>query len=50
MIPKLKVERKDGKYCVVDEHGTVYGAYTTKQDAEDAANDWREYYARPNGV
>lgn len=44
MIPKFVVVHENGKYVVRDENDINYGKYDKKSEAEQAAEDWKNYY------
>lgn len=46
-MPKLKIKHEDGKYVIVDEAEYWYGKYTSKEEAQQALEGWKEYYERP---
>ena len=43
----FKVIAADKGYEVQDESGNVYGRYNKKEEAEQVARDWSEYYKAP---
>lgn len=43
----FKVEPVEGKFQVRDFEGNTYGAYDDETKAEEAAQNWAEYYAAP---
>ncbi len=46
-MPKFSLQKDDGRFIIVDEEGTRYGAYETEEAAEIAIEDWTAYYAAP---
>lgn len=46
MSPELVVVHEGIYYFVQDaDAGTIYGKYTSRSEAEDALQNWKEYYA-----
>lgn len=43
----FQVVREDGKFVVRDSEGVRYGTYDSRQEAEDAAEGWKNYYEAP---
>ena len=43
----FKVEPVEGKFQVQDFQGNTYGTYDDQTKAEEAAQNWAEYYAAP---
>lgn len=51
-IPKIKSVKEDKLFVVKDEKGFFYDrgvVFKNMKEAEAAADDWKEYYARPMG-
>lgn len=43
---KLKIEKKDDGFIVVDENGAEYGPMAkTRKEAEEILTDWKAYYS-----
>lgn len=42
----LRVVKEGGKFYICDEKDCQYGSYGTKEEAEESAALWAEYYER----
>lgn len=43
----IQVHSEGDGYVLKDDESYVYGRYTNKKKAEQAADDWNAYYAAP---
>lgn len=43
----VRVLKEGDRFVLRDAEGTRYGAHTSREDADVAAEDWNEYYKRP---